>query len=84
MSKISIWLQTELPAELIQHASIISLLLATKIAFINEMSNLCVKTIGASIDDLAKGMGLEDKRIGKDFLETMDQVLGCHVFQKIY
>ena len=53
-------------SELIKYAS--NSFLATKIAFINEISNLCEKT-GADIDDVARGIGL-DKRIGKDFLKT--------------
>jgi len=42
--------------------------LATKIAFINEMADICDKS-GANIDDVALGMGL-DPRIGKDYLRT--------------
>lgn len=53
-------------SELIKYAS--NSFLATKIAFINEMSNLCEKT-GANIEDIANGIG-HDKRIGKDFLKT--------------
>ncbi|MBT5954317.1 UDP-glucose/GDP-mannose dehydrogenase family protein [bacterium] len=41
--------------------------LATKISFINEVSNLCEKT-GADIQSISKIMGL-DKRIGKLFLQ---------------
>jgi UDPglucose 6-dehydrogenase len=40
--------------------------LATKISFINEISNLC-EAVGADVHDVAKGMGL-DGRIGKKFL----------------
>lgn len=53
-------------AELIKHAS--NSFLATKISFINAVSNICEK-VGANIDDVAKGMGL-DKRIGLDFLKA--------------
>lgn len=53
-------------AEIIKYAA--NSFLATKIAFINEMSDLCEKT-GASIIDVAHGMGL-DSRIGKKYLEA--------------
>lgn len=53
-------------AELIKYAA--NSFLATKIAFINEMSDLCEKT-GASIIDVAHGMGL-DSRIGRKYLEA--------------
>ena len=52
-------------SELIKYAA--NSFLATKIAFINEMADLCEK-IGANITDVADGMGL-DKRIGKRYLE---------------
>jgi len=42
--------------------------LAMKIAFINEMADLCEK-VGANIQDVARGMGL-DKRIGPKFLNA--------------
>jgi UDPglucose 6-dehydrogenase len=42
--------------------------LATKIAFTNEMANLCEK-IKANIKDLSYAIGL-DKRIGKEFLNV--------------
>ncbi|PIU41054.1 MAG: UDP-glucose 6-dehydrogenase [Candidatus Omnitrophica bacterium CG07_land_8_20_14_0_80_42_15] len=51
-------------AELIKHAS--NSFLATKISFINAISNICERA-GADILEVAKGVGL-DKRIGKDFL----------------
>lgn len=53
-------------SELIKYSS--NSFLATKIAFINEMADLC-EQIGANIDDLASGVGL-DKRIGGQFLKA--------------
>ncbi|XVN42644.1 MAG: UDP-glucose/GDP-mannose dehydrogenase family protein [Candidatus Rickettsia vulgarisii] len=53
-------------SELSKYAS--NSFLTTKIAFINEMANLCEKT-GANIKDLSFAMGL-DKRIGKEFLNA--------------
>ncbi|MBI1823130.1 MAG: UDP-glucose/GDP-mannose dehydrogenase family protein [Nitrospirae bacterium] len=53
-------------AELIKYAS--NSFLATKISFINEMANLC-EEIGADIQMVAKGMGL-DQRIGRKFLHA--------------
>ncbi|WP_100618191.1 UDP-glucose dehydrogenase family protein [Bacillus cereus] len=53
-------------AELIKYAS--NAYLATKISFINEISNICEKT-HSNIDDVAYGMGL-DKRIGMHFLKA--------------
>ncbi len=53
-------------SELIKYAS--NAFLATKIAFINEMANLC-EEIEANIDHLSLGMGL-DKRIGNSFLKA--------------
>lgn len=53
-------------AELIKYAS--NAFLATKISFINEMSQLCEKT-GADVNAVARGMGM-DKRIGSKFLHA--------------
>lgn len=52
-------------AELIKYAS--NAFLATKIAFINELTDLCEKT-GGNIDDVVKGMGM-DQRIGEKYLQ---------------
>ncbi len=55
-----------LSAEMIKYAS--NAFLATKISFINEISNICDK-VGANVEEVAKGMGL-DKRIGNKFLNA--------------
>jgi UDPglucose 6-dehydrogenase len=51
-------------AELVKYAS--NAFLATKIAFINEVANLC-DAVQADVRDIAKAMGM-DGRIGKYFL----------------
>ena len=53
-------------AETIKYAS--NCFLATKIAFINEISNLCEK-VGAHIDQVVEGMGI-DPRIGASYLQV--------------
>ncbi|MBP7859710.1 UDP-glucose/GDP-mannose dehydrogenase family protein [Patescibacteria group bacterium] len=53
-------------AELIKYAA--NAFLATKISFINEISQICERT-GADVVNVAKGMGL-DKRIGEKFLNA--------------
>lgn len=52
-------------AEMVKYAS--NDFLALKISYINEIANLC-DVIGANVDDVAKGMGL-DPRIGDKFLK---------------
>jgi len=54
-------------AEMIKYAN--NSFLATKISFINQLSNICQKIPGANIDDIAKTIGL-DPRIGKSFLNA--------------
>jgi UDPglucose 6-dehydrogenase len=53
-------------AELTKYAA--NAFLATKITFINEMADLC-EQVGANVQDVARGMGL-DNRIGGKFLHA--------------
>jgi UDPglucose 6-dehydrogenase len=53
-------------AEIIKHAA--NSFLATKISFINALSNICEKT-GADIKQVSEGIGL-DSRINKHFLKA--------------
>ena len=53
-------------AEIIKYAS--NSFLATKIAFINQVADLC-EIVGGNVQDVAKAMGL-DKRIGSKFLHA--------------
>ncbi len=53
-------------SELIKYAA--NAFLATKIAFINEMADLC-EAVGADVQDVARGIGL-DGRIGSKFLNA--------------
>ena len=53
-------------AEMIKYAS--NDFLALKIAYINEIANLC-EIVGANVEDVSKGMGM-DKRIGDKFLNA--------------
>jgi len=54
-------------AEMIKYAN--NSFLATKISFINQLSNICQKIPGANVDDIAKTIGL-DPRIGMLFLNA--------------
>ena len=60
-------LQITLLAELIKYSN--NAFLATKISFINSISNLCEKIPGANVDDVAKAIGI-DPRIGPLFLKA--------------
>lgn len=62
----TIMLTTIETAEMIKYAS--NAFLATKISFINEIANICEK-LNADVNDVAKGMGLDD-RIGAKFLNA--------------
>ena len=53
-------------AEMIKYAS--NAFLATKISFINEISNIC-ELLDANVESVAKGMGM-DRRIGSQFLKA--------------
>lgn len=53
-------------AEMIKYAS--NAFLATKISFINEISNIC-ELVGANVESVSVGMGL-DQRIGSQFLKA--------------
>lgn len=53
-------------AEMVKLAS--NAFLATKISFINEIGNIC-KKLGIDVNEVAKGMGLDD-RIGNKFLNA--------------
>ena len=54
-------------SEMIKYAN--NAFLATKISFINQLSNICQKIPRANIDDIGKVIGL-DPRIGKLFLNA--------------
>ena len=65
--KIPIIITNHHTAEMIKYAN--NSFLATKISFINQLSNICQNVPGANIDDIAKTIGL-DPRIGKLFLNA--------------
>lgn len=60
-----LWMSRE-SAEIVKYAS--NAFLANKISFINMLSELC-ETVGGSVRDVAKGMGMDD-RIGPRFLHA--------------
>ncbi|WP_123039503.1 UDP-glucose dehydrogenase family protein [Cohnella candidum] len=65
--KPPVWLRTTpQSSELIKYAS--NAFLAVKISYINEMARLC-DALGASVKEVAAGMGL-DSRIGGKFLQV--------------
>ena len=64
---VSIVITNHQTAEMIKYAN--NSFLATKIRFINQLSNICQNTPGANIDDIAKTIGL-DPRIGALFLNA--------------
>ena len=64
---VSIIITNHQTAEMIKYAN--NSFLATKISFINQLSNICQNIPGANIDDIAKIIGL-DPRIGKLFLNA--------------
>tara|TARA_B100000029_G_scaffold234658_1_gene231869 strand:- start:1214 stop:2521 length:1308 start_codon:yes stop_codon:yes gene_type:complete len=63
----SITITNHQTAEMIKYAN--NSFLATKISFINQLSNICQNIPGANVDDIAKTIGL-DPRIGKLFLNA--------------
>ena len=64
---VSITITNHQTAEMIKYAN--NSFLATKISFINQLSNICQNIPGANIDDIAKTIGL-DPRIGVLFLNA--------------
>ena len=64
LSSASILYVSRCTAELTKYAG--NAFLAMKIAFINEIADLCERT-GADVDEVAKGIGM-DSRIGSKFL----------------
>jgi len=66
LNETPILFTTRETAELIKYAA--NAFLATKITFINEISDLCEK-LGGDVQDVARGIGL-DGRIGSKFLHA--------------
>ena len=66
LNRAPILYTTRRSAELIKYAA--NALLATKIAFINEIADLA-EEVGADVQDVARGIGL-DNRIGSKFLHA--------------
>jgi UDPglucose 6-dehydrogenase len=65
--KIPVFLTNYETAELIKYAN--NAFLATKISFINQISNICDNIPSANIDDIANAIGI-DPRIGGLFLKA--------------
>ena len=65
--KVPIIVTNHQTAEMIKYAN--NSFLATKISFINQLSNICQNVPGANVDDIAKTIGL-DPRIGRLFLNA--------------
>jgi len=65
--KISVIITNNTTAEIIKYAN--NSFLATKISFINSISNLCQTLPGTNIDEVAKAIGI-DPRIGNQFLNA--------------
>lgn len=63
-SGAALFLTTPESSELVKYAA--NSLLATKVAFINEIADMCEK-VGANVREVARGIGM-DKRIGPEFL----------------
>jgi UDPglucose 6-dehydrogenase len=66
LNKAPLLITSRRTAELIKYAA--NAFLATKITFINEISDLC-EQVGAEVQDVARGIGL-DGRIGAKFLHA--------------
>src|SRR6266480_5774037 len=66
LNKAPILFTSRRTAELIKYAA--NAFLATKIAFINEIADLCEK-VGADVQEVSRGIGL-DNRIGPKFLHA--------------
>ena len=66
LNQLPILVTSRRTAELTKYAA--NAFLATKITFINEIADLCEK-VGADVQDVARGMGL-DNRIGGKFLHA--------------
>jgi len=65
--KNSIIITNNTTAEIIKYAN--NSFLATKISFINNISNLCQTLPGTNVDEIAKAIGI-DPRIGSQFLKA--------------
>lgn len=66
LNEVPIIVTSRRTSELIKYAA--NSYLATKITFINEISDLC-EEVGANVQEVAKGIGL-DNRIGSKFLHV--------------